>query len=385
MRSEKIASLSREMEAGAPELETELEALRAVAHDLENNKVNAENIAKLGSRSFEALVRELADKKEIGLLSQIAGMDLGKDHHKLLKKYLHRLKSQGVLVPEKSESVKVSFPSKMVSEWAMATPAILMNGQQLIYYFFTSGALGSNFLIIHTDPELGMLDFKNLRLGESQSRRIAERSALSKEIPVPVVAIGREHLFWLLGSAKNKTRDSRFKSELAAAFSKIKPEGLAPDYPEHPAFKLFDPEKIRSRPGLGYQSDRLLEHAFFKHWSFDDETVKACGQELDQASHSPLQLSEPQLLERMESVFEKHARSGLEKSRSRVRSGLLENGYLLELGKESELAEIAVRAALDLEQKDQLPDFFKKIMIRAFPEAWEKMGSRTSPLIISAK
>jgi len=385
MLSERIAGLSKELEAGASELKSELEALKTVAAEMENKNVSAENIAKLGGRSFEALVKELGDKKEIELLSQIAGLDLGKDHRKLLKKNLHRLKSQGIHIPEKTESVKVTFPSKMVSEWAMATPAILMNGQQLVYYFFMSGTLGSNFLISHTDPEVGMLDFKNLRLGESPARRIAERSALSKGIPVPVVAIGKQHFFWLLDSAKNKTSNSKLKLEMDAALSKIKLSGQEPQSPEHPVFKPLDPEKIRSNPGLGYQSGRLLEHAFFKHWDFDDETVKACSEELDQASHSPLQLSEPQLLERMESVFEKHARSGLEKNRSRIRSGLLENGYLLELGKESELAEIAVRVALDLEQKDCLPDLFKKIMIRSFPEAWKKMGAPSGPLIISAR
>jgi len=385
MLSERIDRLSKELEAGASELKPELEALKAVAAEMENKKVSAENIAKLGSLSFEALVRELGEKKEIELLSQIAGLDLGKDHRKLLKKNLHRFKSRGIHIPEKTESVIVTFPSKMVSEWAMATPAVLMNGQQLVYYFFMSPTLGSNFLISHMDPEVGLLDFKNLRLGESQSRRIAEKSKLSDGIPVPAVSIGQEHFFWLLGSAKNKTSNSKLKLEMDAALSKLRPSGQEPQSQEHPVLKLLDSERIRSSPGLGYQSDRLLDHAFFKHWSFDDETVKACGTELDQASHSPLQLSEPQLLQRMESVFEKHAVAGLEKSRLRIRSGLLENGYLLELSKESGLAEISVRAALDLEQKDRLPDFFKKIMIRSFPEAWKKMGAPSGPLIISTK
>jgi hypothetical protein len=259
-----------------------------------------------------------------------------------------------------------------------------MDGRQLIYYFL-SGAKGTNFWIIQTDPELGIMDFRDLKARESQARRIAERSAISKEIPVPVVSVSKEHFGWLIHSARRKTQNSRLKIELDAAVSKIKPVAQGADQPDHPAFKLFDAEKIRADQGLVYQSDKLLEHPFFKNWAVGDESVKACGAELDQASHSPLQLSESQLLERMESVFEKHAAAGLDKNRSRIKFGLLENAYLMGLGKETGLAEIAMGLALELGKKDQLPDFFKKVMVRSFPEAWEKIGARPGSIIISSK
>jgi hypothetical protein len=365
--------------------QTELDALNKIAAELEQKKISADHVAALSGPGLEAVLFELGARKEIELLLRIEEMDLGKERHKLVKKTIHRLRSGGLVIPEKAGAVKVSFATPVVSEWARITPVYMMDGQQVIYYFLMSAAMGGKLLLCQTDPEIGIVTFRSLRVGESQARRAAESSALSDGKAVAVVSASPEHFFWLLGSAQERTSDLKLRQEVDSALNKLKAARPSQKPGDHPVFGLLDREEVRGRAGLGYESDRLLEHPYFAHWAFDQDTVNACSAELDQAGHSPLQLSEPQLLERMEGIFEKYARNGLDKNRVRIRSALIENAYLMALAKEIGLAEIALRVALDIEQKDHLPPFFKKVMVRSFPEAWKKLGAKKEPLIISAR
>jgi len=375
-RLEKAAGIS-------PELMPELDALRQIAQELEAGKLDSALIAKLGPDSFQAVLAELVAKKEIALLLQISGSSLGHGQLRLAKKALHRLKSAGVSIPEKVETRKNTLPAPALKEWARITPAVLMNGQQLIHYF-VSGVAGSSFLAGHIDPEEGLLQFSGLRIGESRAKTIAEKASLSGKESVPLIQVPKEHFLWLLSHARSKSQNAEAENEMVKSLSKLKLK-LAPDPGPHPALAALDLEKIRSRPGLAFQSDRLLDHPFFKNWQFDEATAKTCSLELEQAANSPLALSEDQLQERMENIFAKHAGAGLDKNRERIKFSLLENALLLKIQGGQELAEIAVSLALALEQKELMPDFFKKIMARDFPEAWKKIQPKPSSLIISAK
>jgi hypothetical protein len=380
MLAQALERLAKAADAN-PEMQPELEALRRLAREIDKGELDIALIVRLGPESFQALLAELVQQKKVQLLLQISGAGLESRQKRLAKKALHRLRSQGVKIPEKASTQKSFVPPATITEWAKITPAILMNGQQLVYYF-VSGALGSSLLFGHLDPEQGLLQCSSLRMGESRARTIAEKSSLAGKERVPLVQVPREHMLWLLSLARSKSENAAAINELDKSLTRLKLK-LAPDPGAHPLLAALDLENIRSRPGLGFQSDRLLDHPFFKHWQFDEATIKACAADLEQAAHSPLALSEDQLKKRMEDILNKHAGAGLEKNRKRVGFGLFENALLLKIQGEQELAEIAASLALVLEQKEAPPDFFSKILLRDFPEVCKKIQPAPSSLIIS--
>jgi len=384
MLAEQIENLEKAASQGKPVPPSELQALKQVAQDLAAGKIDAGALAQLGPESFAAVTGELVIRKDAGMLQKISELPLGRDRRKVLKKSLHVLKSLGVAVPEKKSERRVTVQAQVLAEWALATPVMIMNGQQLVYYFL-SGSMGNNFLLIHTDPLEGILEFTNLKVNESRARKIAERSRISSEIPVPVVKVSKDHFLWLMGLARAHCKDPGKNAELDQTIDKLKLPGPRPGE-EHPVLEMVDLEKVRGNANLVFEADRLLEHPFFKHWEFMPEIIKSCSQDLDQAGHSPLQLSESQLWERMEGAFEKWAITGVKKHAPRIKFALMENAFLMKAAGQDDFAEIALALAFELEEEDAaVPDFFKKLLIRSFPEAWKKLGRKTGSLIISAR
>ena len=175
---------------------------------------------------------------------------------------------------------------------------------------------------------------------------------------MPVITVPKEHWAWLVGTARNQTKAGPFRAGVDKGLRKLSiPFEQARSV--HPALKDFPlsadqvAAKVRS-------SDRLLDHPYFKNWMFDEETIKICGEELDQVSHSPLQLSESQLGERLETIFTKHAKSGLIKNQVRILLALHENAWLLKLSGEEELGEIAFAVGQVASGKTRPRSFFGK-------------------------
>jgi hypothetical protein len=382
MLAEQIGVLEKAAAAGQGDQKAELDALKLIAQGIDAKEIKPEAFDRISLSSFDAVLGEIVARREYELFARISELSLGHDQRRLLNKAMHRLRSAGIEIKEKIEERKVIFSSQVTAEWSMATPVMLLSGEQLVYYFI-SGTGGSNFLVIHLDPVDGIREFTPLKLKESKARAIAQKSAISSEIPVPVEVITKEHFLWLVGNARAKSKNSQEKVKLDQTFGKLRLS--LPETPEtHPVLSLVDIEKLSGNSSLIFESERLLDHPYFSNWAFDPLSIKSCGEEIDQAAHSPLQLSESQLDERMESIFEKWAVKAVAESKDRIQYGLRENAFLMKMRKQDELAEIALAMSLELEDDEGvLPNFFKKLMIRSFPEAWKKLGEKPNPLIIS--
>ena len=161
MLIEKIGALEKAVAEGKQELSGELETLKQIASELAQGRIDLHLIEGISAENFEAVISELAASKNSGLLSTILGATLDKPRQKFLKKTIHRLKSEGVVFPEKIESKTATVSAQVMSEWAVVTPAMLMNGQQLAYYFIT-GSMGSSFLILHLQPGAGHPRFQGV-------------------------------------------------------------------------------------------------------------------------------------------------------------------------------------------------------------------------------
>jgi len=382
--AQRIESLEKKAEQGAPELKAELESLRAIAQGISNKNIPVEDLNRISAPSFEAVLEELLDRKEVELVLELTRLKLDKEKRKLLNKARHRLKSRGVEIPEEVAGQKVTFPSRILKEWAMASPVMLLTGEQLLYYF-ASGTMGTNFLISHLHPEQGIVEAKIFHLNESQARKIVSNFKVGKEIKISAVEIPREHFLQRVEGAKGKSGNSQPRTEVASFLEKFQIRGSEAKDSEPPVFKLVDREKVESNPALIHKTDLLLEHLFFSTWAFDPETLTDCRRELDQARHSPIQLSEGQIRGRMQAIFEKHTEIGLSKNQERIKSSLLENAYLLALTGETELAEAALKLTLSLEDKNLSRDFFKKILLRSFPETEKVLGKKSDGIIIPGR
>ncbi len=385
MISDRIAGLEQVVAAGARELQPELDALKAIAQSLSKSRIPAEEISRLGAESFAALIEEFSVKPDPARLILLLCSGLDKEKHKMVKRALHRLKSRGVEVPEPAvEGPKAASPSAILKEWARATPAMLLTGEQLFYYF-ASGTMGTQFLISPLNSEAGILDAKIFSISEKQALRIIAEGKLASGTPVPAMAIPKEHFLRAISRARARTKNPEFKRGVESFLEKFRLETTGRDDPGSPVWKSPDPDQLGPGPIREDQIGLLLEHNFFKFWEFDHETIKACGEELKEVEQGLIQIGDSQLSDRLARIFEKHSQGGLEKNLARIQYGLRENAYLLELQGETEAAEAALKLALSLDLPNQSGDFFFKLLLRTFPEAEKKLGKKPGGLIIPGR
>jgi len=327
------------------------------------------------------VMKELSAGEEFELLARLGELALGKDQRRLWKKTLHRLKSQGRQIPEPAaEPVQtVTFPSRVLHEWARATPVLALSGEQLLYYF-ASGTMGTNLLISQLNPNDGLQDLRVFQVAEAQALKVVSRIPVAKDLQLAALEIPKSHFLSIMAWAKPRTRESKFKMELEAFLERFRSSLPEPAEPGSEALELFDPGKI---PAAGRtQIQALLSHIFFATWLLDAETVKGCAREMDEAQHSPIQLSEAQLADRMRGIVEKYSRSDLEKNWARAKYGLLENAWLLKLQGDGELAETAFALASSPEA-ETAADFFQELLLRSFPEAAKRLGKKPGGLLIT--
>jgi len=362
------------------DLKNGLESLKAVAQGLIDKSVSLEQLLKLGDDSFEAVVKELAEKKEIALLMNLSMAELGKVKRKIIKKAIHQLKSNGVSIPELEASQTMIFAPKVFKEWVRITPVILSQSLQIVYYF-ASGTMGSNLLIVYLTLKDGIRLANIFFCNESKARKMASEVRIDTMMVTPI-EIPKEYFLWLLKRAESITQKHEPKAEARLFLEKFMikiPEDIES---EHPALRGLDQEKIKSVPLSSYQIEELLNHSFFKKWEFDRRIIDACEEELKEVALSPIQISESLKMERIEKVFEKYAEEGVMKSLEEIRFCLMENAYLLKLRGEDEFAELALKLAISLENKNESLEFFKKILLRSFPDAWKVLGKKGEGLII---
>ncbi len=368
--------------ATSRELEPELEALKALERGLESKSLPEAELGRISAESFEAVLLELAARNELELLAGVGGLRLDRARQKLWKKTLHRLKSRGLQIPEKAAGAKVTFPARIIREWARATPVISITGEQLLYYF-ASGTMGTNLLISQLSPVEGIQDLRVFAVAESQAQKIVANLSIGKELKLPVLEIGKDHFLRAMVAAREKTSERKFKMELDSFLEKFRLKLPEPADAAAEPSKLFDPEKIPAV--VARPVEALLAHTFFSTWVFDQETVNGCARELDEAQHSPIQLSDAQLADRVQSIFEKYSARGLEKNRERIKYGLLENARLLKLQGETDAAAAAFKLASGREDQSAAAEFSKAILVRSFPEAAKQLGHKPGGLIIPGR
>jgi len=373
---ERIQLLEKAEELGEERYSEELEILRKFLKETPEPEIISK-LNQLSPEGFSSLVRFLIKKKEFSFLEQLLGSDLSRGKTKLIKKALHRLRSQGINISEKPQPAPAERWQEVVfKKWVRASPVLSWWAEMVVFYF-VSGARENLFLLAQLDLGEGFKELKLLSLAEKEVKRIINSARERSGI---LIELEEEHFHWLSGYALSKTTSEAVKKQAREYLEKLKLKPAEASWDNHPISELKNQISPEEQIGLIYDADKLLEHPYFRGWGFEVKTLEECSRQLESALTSPLELSPAQLQERLEEIIEKYALIPLEENPEKIRYALWENAYFLVRTGQKELGKIALALAENLSHP-RARDFFKKILLAHFPRLKDKLDQKPDLII----
>lgn len=312
----------------------------------------------------EARIEQMERLERADLLAELIEKAPSPKDAKMLRRALHRLRSRGVMIESGAPQRKYIMPKRETQKDEAYVSPVGPAGDQVVWLFSVKGGSGILFNAVVDDIK-GLIDFIAAKATRSKFEKVMKRTMeTAKELPI--IRVAPEHALFLISRAEETAHRTGARPPEAFMESRRLLGELPPPDVKHPLEQMLDYAAIGEQKGLVYDSERLLEHPFFKGWLFSRSSVEICKQKLEQAEASPIMMNEAQKKERFERIFAEEAMNAVEnEGRGLFKARLIENAYLLLQNQERGNAETALATALALDQDTAQP-FFTQMMKLSF-------------------
>ena len=352
----------------------------------------------LGDPSWDlhllAALSRLAHPGVPGLLAALFGANPDKPRRKALKRALHLLKTRGVPVPDallpREEAPRLQAAGRGPALAYISQ--VLGNGQRYIILEGPKEVLGGNFLVAQVSDQEGIQECLVLSLKSRERQEfwdhLKEQGLTELAKPPAAYAVRLiDQANALKPEAESGSRYRSLKSRVWQEWGRPEEgqdeEALLPSLNPGEQSRLLD------------QSRDLVRVPLFFTWLPGPEEVAPWLQKMQEVQESPLVLSEPQRLARMDDmVGEATLALYPPETRDLWRRRLLAMAYFLDLRGQAQEARWAQAAALDLAAPARGPlagenPFLKALVQAALQLAWEvtqKPGKEepSSPILAPA-
>jgi len=343
------------------------EMVRAAGED--DGRLARELVARLGGDELEAFADLLAEKRAANALAACGKEASGRSSEKIIRRAAHRLRSQGLEVPDWEERGRpVLKPLRKDEPLAFATIPD-GEGKQVVFICLPleSGLvhLGQGIL----DENKGLEEYNGSESTRSGAKAVLKSIRSQEKIKLFEIPFG--HASRLLEEAARIA--SRNNSAISRDYAGIRT--LIAEYAD--SYRPPEPESLidgevtlnDAREAVG-----LLDHYTMQSWAPDPVSVKLCRQKLEVALTSTLVISESQRMEQVEKALHDSARSYLESEEGRNFIERLKRAARLLAGNgETALARQAVAAARQLESAEGVPYLAVEMFRKIFPDIAEAM------------
>jgi hypothetical protein len=295
-----------------------------------------------------------------------------KQRIKQVKKALHRLRAQGVVVDEPQSpgaegGFSLAIESGALQDARAYVTSVDGSGARLVWVLWRAPSGGSRLLQAVVDDGVGVRDAEVATVTRQGFREYVEQmrqnpTVLLQQVPTETAAtILAEAAARSEAAGKEVPADLRKWSELA---------GVSPAVAgEAPIYRHIGVDEVRDQPTLLDESMTLLRAPHFQSWAMEGEVIDAAAEEIHQAETSTLMVSDEQRQERMQDAIRNAVSASFDDDTRRRYRGRLEAMALMlwERGQHDE-ARQALAAAVGLTEID---DLFRK---HAFARALAHRG-----------
>ncbi|MCG6879878.1 MAG: hypothetical protein LJE96_12130 [Deltaproteobacteria bacterium] len=290
----------------------------------------------------------LRDERVIPLLQTINDAFNDKDVKKAVKRALFRLKSKGISTDDFSsedDAERVYKPIKKEESRCYLGPIDAMGNRAVIIHFFESGKGVDVGMGMVSDQE-GIQQFVFDQMSRKSARELkAELEGMAgpfTEVPLSHGAMVLEDAFTL----KNTTR-----ADERAEYLRLRPWLLqntsVKDYSVN-----FDDITTSDREITKTELEKLFEHNLMVSWLAPFEVLKPFMMEMESVHQSPIVLSDPQKLHRIEEIKEKCINTLFDAAgRKRFKKRLLEMAFFFLTSDERDYAQLSLYAAANIQER----------------------------------
>lgn len=290
----------------------------------------------------------LRDERVVPLLQAINDAFNDKDVIKAVKRALFRLKSKGIGTDDFSSedgAEKVYKPKKREQPRCYLGPIDAMGNRAVVIHFFESGKGVDVGMGMASDQE-GIQQFVFDQMSRKSARELkAELEGMAGpfiEAPLSHGAMVLEDAFKL----ENTTR-----TDERAEYLRLRPWLLqntsVKDYSVN-----FDDIAISDREITETELEKLFEHELMVSWFAPFDVLRPFMIEMEGVHQSPIIMSDPQKLHRMEEIREKCINTLFDAAgRKRFKKRLLEMAFFFLASDERDYAQLSLYAAANIQEK----------------------------------
>ena len=290
----------------------------------------------------------LRDERAVLFLQTINDTFDDKDIKKAVRRALFRLKSKGIRTDDFSSgeaAEKVYKPIKKEEPRCYLGPIDAMGNRAVIIHFFESGKGVDVGMGMASDQE-GIQQFVFDQMSRKNARDLkAELEGMAGpfiEVPLSHGAMVLEHAFKL---------ENAIHTDERAEYLRLRPWLL-----QHTSVKdysvNFDHITILDREITETELEKLFEHDLMLSWLAPFDVLKPFMIEMENVHQSPIIMTDPQRMQRIEELREKCIHSLFDAAgRKRFRKRLLEMAFFFLTSNERDYAQLSLAAAANIQEK----------------------------------
>jgi hypothetical protein len=290
----------------------EFERARALARSIQNaNPPDVESLPEpLAVAVLDASVRA-RDPRLADALSSSARKPLAK----AAKKSLYQLRSLGLPIPERSEPPAAPPTAAPVEELPSLLSSVSGSGEQAVVIPRLLRGGGLELLQIITSDEKGITELAASDVGRSAYRKQLREIRAGRA--APAVEIQREEARQILAAAAalNVASGNPYPAGAEEALRHLSVT------PHSEALAVPPPEAEDER--LTLQGSQLHTEPEIQPWLPPEPQIRVLAARMDQATHSPLELTEAQRSEQMLNIFHSAAREFFTPAMQKLYAGRL--------------------------------------------------------------
>ena len=293
-----------------------------------------------------ATLEIIADEGAAGFLARLHRDVEGKALSKAISGAIHKVRSQGMTVPDLKERQQVSFEAVAEPPPETHTTAIDSDGNRVIILAAQSPKGLSIFYCLCGDKD-GLKHLEGASMPRGGYKKFVRM--VEGQVGTPMVPISDAYAKHVIHEAAEQTKKNGEVLPTAYHDSKglLTPPATGA---ECPIWETLDRNEITSEPQLVNNSGSLFDEPEFTGWIPDEKGIELLQKAFEESQSSKLELTDKQKGERSKQLVETLATDWFNlETRELLAKRLIGNAYILSRTERIQQARIAAATALALQ------------------------------------
>ncbi len=300
-----------------------------------------------------ALLELLVKEGKHALLPKIASEIKEKKFKKLIKRRIHQLKSEGVVIKDEKKKSGFKFrkliephPDSMISETNRL-------GEREIFFSALTPGMGVRLLYVLTNFFEGVTSFRVFDTSRSGFKEIINKLKTDNDLEIYKAPMPIGHFFIKEAIKINEQSEKPFPTGFISAFTSMpEPEKMLD---VHPVWDLISKDHVEKSFSVFMKSDALHHEPDFRNWTLPIDTLRKIESKFSDIFQDKILLSGEEKEDQIDRMVVNIINEYFDKDNREIWRKRIENGaYFLALNGKTEMAVMALATAKALSRQERL-------------------------------